>query len=131
MKRLRIWLLLLLAVLIPVRGAMAASSLCLPPGSVQGGIAAIEHHGGGMASPLHDHEQHGHAIGVSIEQNEDSAFATPDDCNLCASFCTLTPLASASLDLRHPHAQATLNPAPSVPAPSFVSDGEERPPRTI
>lgn len=132
MKHLRIWLLLLLAVLLPVRGAMAAAMLCLPQGGAQSDMVVAEHHGAGMASALHDHSQHAHHdAGAAQQQEEGSASVTSDDCNLCASFCSLTPLASAALELRHPQAQAALNPAPSVLAPSFVSDGEKRPPRTI
>ena len=84
----------------------------------------------------HDHAHHGHgaqdhAEDAHAEQDDDVAPGSADDCNCCASSCSLTPLASTTPDLRHPWTQAALNPAPSIPAPSFVSDGEDRPPRTI
>ena len=130
MKRLRTWLLLLLVVLLPVRGAMAAAMLCLPQSDAKSAKVVVDHHGGGMASAGHDHARH--SPDASAAQPKDQASAVDShDCNLCASFCSLTLLISDPLDWRHPPAQADLNPAPSVPAPSFVSDGEERPPRTI
>lgn len=135
MKHLRVWLLLLLMVVLPVRGAMAAAMLCLPQDGALNQKVMVQHHDGELSN-VHDHAQHGHgqhahADGHQAGQDEDVASATADDCNLCAVLCSLTPLASTAPDLRHPWARAALNPAPSAPAPNFVSDGEERPPRTI
>jgi hypothetical protein len=134
-KHLRVLLMLLLVVVLPVRGAMAAAMLCLPQDGPQNQEVMVQHLGGEW-SQSHDHAQHGdghhsRADHTQAGQDDDLASGTADDCNLCASFCSLTPLASTAPDLRHPWAQAALNPAPSVPAPSFVSDGEDRPPRTI
>jgi hypothetical protein len=142
-KTLRIWLLVLLALLLPLRGAMAAAMLCQPQGGVQGGFGVVEHHGAGTAATLPDNVRHGHATHDHVEhghgaltaQDPERAPAGPstghEGCNLCAVFCSLTPLASTPLGLWHPPAQASLNPAPSAAAASFVSDGEERPPRTL
>ena len=130
MKLSRTWLLLLLVVLLPVRGAMAAAMLCLPQSDTRSERVVVDHHGGGMASAGHDHAQHSHDASA-VQQKDGGAAVDSHDCNLCASFCSLTLLISDPLDWRHPPAQADLNPAPSVPVPSFVSDGEERPPRTI
>lgn len=125
---------------LPVRGAMAAAMLCLPQDGPQSQKVMVQHLSGESSKvhdhALHDHGQHGHgqhaqADGTQAGQDDDLVSVTADDCNLCASFCSLTPLASTTSDLRHPRARAALNPAPSVPAPSFVSDGEDRPPRTI
>jgi hypothetical protein len=131
-KQLRAWLLLLLILLLPIRGAMAAAMLCLPQDGPQN---VMPQHLGGEQSG-HDHTHHGpvaqvHADAVETGQDGGQVALDSENCNLCASFCSLTPLASTVPDLRHPCARAALNPAPSVPAPSFVSDGEERPPRTI
>ena len=131
MKQLRVWLLLLLMLLLPIRGAMAAAMLCLPQNGHQN--VMVQHLGD---SGGHDHGHHGHGAQAPADdaqtgQGGDLASLNADDCNLCASFCSLTPLASSSPDLSPPWARAALNPAPSVPAPSFVSDGEDRPPRTI
>jgi hypothetical protein len=131
-KHLRFWLLLLLALLLPVRGAMAAAMVCLPQGGAHGEAAAVvEHHGGRMTPGTQDHVRHADAAGTSAAHGYDAAPVIPDDCNLCVGSCSLTTLASAPLDLRPARAQAALNAAPSVSALSVVSDGEERPPRTI
>jgi hypothetical protein len=126
----RTWLLLLLVIVLPVRGAMAAAMLCLPQSDARSERVVVDHHGDGMASAGHDHAQHSHDASAAQQKDEGGA-ADAHDCNLCASFCSLTVLTTDPPDWRHPPAQATLNPAPSAPVPSFVSDGEERPPRTI
>jgi hypothetical protein len=79
----------------------------------------------------HGHGDHAHDEVEHASQTGDPTSLDPDDCNACASLCSLTPVLSTAADLSHPLARAALNPAPAVPAPSFVSDGEERPPRTI
>jgi hypothetical protein len=126
-KSLRIWLLLLLAVLLPIRGAIAAALPCAgegPPAHV--GVAhatghAQHHHVGhvshtGHASPLAHAGDHG------------------DDgkCNLCASCCL-----GATLPTTFSPAIAALEQAGAsfavlqASAPTFLSDGQERPPRSI
>ena len=131
MKSLRLWLLLLLVALLPVRGAMAAAMLCLPQDGARSEAVTAEHHAAGMAS-VHDHGQPAHADPGASQQHEgDTTSVTSDDCNLCASFCSLTPLALVDVEIRHPQARAALNPALPVFTPSVVSDGERRPPRTI
>ena len=126
---------LLLVVVLPVRGAMATAMLCLPQDGPRSQAAVVHHLGGELskshAHALHAHGHHSHAENAEAASDHDVSSVTGDDCNLCASFCSLTPLASNTPDLRHPWARAALNPAPSLPAPSFVSDGEDRPPRTI
>ena len=135
MRHLRVWLLLLLVVVLPVRGAMAAAMLCLPQDGPRSQEAMVQHLGGESSKShdhaLHGHGHHGHAEDAEAGSDHDLSSVTADDCNLCASFCSLTPLAANAPDLLHPWARAALNPAPSLPAPSFVSDGEDRPPRTI
>lgn len=124
MKAVRLCLLLVMAVLLPIRGAVAAAMLCpmAGPGTaveMQAMAAMHEEMGHGMAHGGHPHEE-GHDP------------AAPDKCNLCAASCCLTPLAGsvptvvAPLDLR-----AAAFPYYSTPPPSFVSGGPERPPRSI
>ena len=122
---------LLVILLLPIRGAMAAAMLCLSQDGPEN--VMVQHLG---ESGGHDHAHHGHGAQAHVEdtqagQDDDVASGNADDCNLCASFCSLSLLASTAPDLRHPWARAALNPTPSIPAPSFVSDGEDRPPRTI
>lgn len=124
---------LLLMLLLPVRGAMAAAMLCLPQDGMQNATVHQPSHG----SSEHDHATHGHEPHAALADDTrsghdaESASQGTDGCNLCASTCSLTPLASTVPDLHHPPAQAALTPALSAPAASFVLDAEDRPPRTI
>lgn len=130
MKVLRLWLLVLLAVLLPLRGAMAAAMLCPPAGApmpVEWRAGSHEaHHAHDRAearAAMHHHEGAAH----------DEGSPAPDhgQCNLCSAFCSLTPLPSAMPGVPPPLEASTASfPAWSAPAPSFVSDGQERPPRS-
>jgi DUF2946 family protein len=123
MKTWRICLLLLLAVLLPVRGAVAASMLCPIAKSTQENHAvhdhaAMEHPLAGMGGSDDGHSGHDHTAS--------------DNCNMCLAYCSLTPLASKSPTPLEPLAPATVKFSElSAPAPSFLSEGQERPPRTI
>ncbi|HWH82943.1 MAG TPA: hypothetical protein VNU71_11990 [Burkholderiaceae bacterium] len=127
-KTLRIALVLLLAALLPIRGAMAAAMLC-PQGS-HGAAAAHR-----MVMPAAGHD---HAAMLKEQQHvHDAAGAASDDghaggCSLCAAFCTMTPMPSAAPAV---HAatlvRALAFPVLAAPAPVFQSDGPERPPRTL
>jgi hypothetical protein len=155
-KILRACLLLLVAVLLPVRGVLAAAMVCPHAG---GGLAAqVAHvaasmHAGGcpeagpaaMQMPAHPHahlhmdarvsmDAHGHAHAVFAHDHGPHAqhpAAASHACTLCASCCFTVPLsptfapAVASLEA----AAASLPPV-HAPAPSFFSDGPERPPRS-
>ena len=125
MKAFRIWLLLVIAVLLPIRGAVAAALLCPMAGpGIQAEVQAM----------LAMHEEMGHVGHVMVHDDrhhEGKDHDTPDKCNLCAASCCLTPLAGsvptvvAPLDL-----MAAAFPDFSAPPPSFISGGQERPPRS-
>ncbi|HKX43223.1 MAG TPA: hypothetical protein VJO99_18845 [Burkholderiaceae bacterium] len=120
---LRIGLLVLLAVLLPIRGAMAAAMLC-PPAL---GAAQAQAHAAHEPA-AHDHAQHHHV------PSDATAHATSDDntCNLCAAFCSATPLPSSAPTLPSPSDYTSTSfPELRAAAPSFVSGGPERPPRSI
>jgi hypothetical protein len=130
MKLLRLWLIVLLAALLPVRGAMAAAMLCPAMGT---GMATE------LRSPGHEGHGHEHASEAHAHHHHEGA-ADPDhaqasghdQCNLCSAFCSITPLLSAMPSVPPPLEAATASyPDFSAPAPSFVSDGQERPPRSI
>lgn len=115
MKILRVLLLVFLALLLPIRGAVAGAMLCPqghpPPVHEQ----VVEHHEHDMHGQDHHHDQADHDSG----------------CNLCASFCSMTSLLSAMPTLMPSTLAATLSfPALSAPAPTFQSDGQDRPPRS-
>jgi hypothetical protein len=131
-KLLRIGVLVLLAVLLPVRGAMAATMFCQPAGGGHDAIGVIDH-GAATADPVsghapadrgHDHARHGHGGGTPDH-------STQDKCNVCSASCSSLPLPSASTGIEEPSVLASVSyrdlPAP---APTFQSDGQERPPRT-
>ena len=136
-KTVRIWFLLLLAVLLPVRGAVAAAMLCPISGSgVQMELAMAGHSAGHQAMDQtlsHDHASgHGHAPDASDDGHPGHDHATSEGCNACSAYCSLTPLVSNVPTLVEPlDASAVKYFDLSAPPPSFVSDGQERPPRTI
>lgn len=143
MKAVRICLLVLLAVLLPVRGAVAAAMLC-PVGStgMQSELRMHEHPASheamdhGMA---HDHAQHQHDAGNhqhghagAGHHGDIQGHSTSDKCNMCSAYCSLTPMVSGVPTLPEPVGSAAIKfPNLSSPAPTFLSDGQERPPRSI
>lgn len=127
LKLLRIALLLVLALLLPIRGAVAAAMLC-PAAGADVSVEAPEPHHHAMAdegadeAPADAGPHHHHAA-------QDGA---PDKCNLCSACCSLSLLASSVPSVLPPLLVGTAGfPTLSVPAPTFLSDGQERPPRTL
>ena len=141
MKTLRICLLLLLAVLLPARGAVAAAMLCPAGGTgtpteVRVDAAASGHHHD-AADPHEAHHRHAVDDGAAHAAHDpghhpDAGPCHADKCNLCAGFCSVTSMPSAaSIALLPQVVSAVRFPAVSAPTPSFVSGGPERPPRSI
>ena len=118
MKSLRIWLLLLLAVLLPIRGAIAAPLPCAGEGRPA--------HVGQAHAAGHAHHQHMSHMGHAGEHDD------AGKCNLCASCCL-----GATLPATFSPAVAAIDEAGAsfavlqASAPTFLSDGQERPPRSI
>jgi hypothetical protein len=123
-----------MAVLLPVRGAVAAAMLCAPVGAAhhqevrvhdllgtqQLATDSATHH-----PDLADHTPHGH-------DDHGSSSGTSDKCNLCSACCSVVPMVSRPPTVAVPPGVTdVLFPSVSAPAPSFVSAGQERPPRTI
>lgn len=133
MKPLRVWLLLLLALLLPVRGALALAMQCSTPGAlvqVQAQPASgHEHHASGVE---HDH----HVAADPTAHPGDSGKSThdhagvADKCNLCAASCAATGLLGAPRTLAEERPAPTNFPRLDAPPPNFVSGGQERPPRS-
>ena len=132
---LRVCFLLLLVVLLPWRGAVAAAMLCPP-------AAASTHHGAHTGTDVHQahehHAHHGHD-GLSDDQGHGAHTdqASPDTtqdgtCNLCAATCSVTtlPVHTASVPAP-PGITATRFPPLAAPVPDFLSSGQDRPPRSI
>jgi hypothetical protein len=134
-KTVRIWLLLLLAVLLPLRGAVAAAMLCPIGGTgVQNEVRVNGHALGHEAmdhAATHDHGAAHDDGGARHDESGHHASAS-DKCNMCSAFCSLTPLLSAFTTLLEPLDSEPVRFADlSAAPPSFLSDGQERPPRTL
>jgi hypothetical protein len=132
-KILRLWFIVLLAVLLPVRGAVAATMLCPmvggKPMAMQSHHADMDHHAMEASAGHDDHAAMSHA---SIEHDHPSGSDQSDGkCNLCVAFCSITPLLSSLPTLPAPQemGSAPFPPLTAAP-PSFLSDGQERPPRS-
>lgn len=133
MKLLRIYLLVLLAVLLPVRGALAAAMVCAPAGGDGSGIVAAQ--GVQDALPCHmdsSDEPAGSALdgghGLPLSDQTDKT----DRCNLCSASCSATPLLRDVPGIAEPGDLASASyPGVAAAAPSFLSDGQERPPRSL
>jgi hypothetical protein len=134
MKTVRICLLLLLAVLLPIRGAVAAAMVCPVAGTgsqteVRVHDHAIGHHEVGSTGNT-DHSMH-HEDGAGGDGHDGAASAS-DKCDLCSAFCSIPPLIETlPAAFKLPDAAAATFPPFSARAPSFLSDGPERPPRSI
>lgn len=141
-KHLRVWLVLLLAVLLPLRAAMAAAILCPAAGvgaqgeSITHGAShdsGVLHHGDGA-----HHHHHGAFHAYSPDGNgagtvdDGQSPGVQDSCNVCSAFCSATPLVGSGPDLAGPRDLADMSfPDLRAPAATFLSGGQERPPRSI
>jgi hypothetical protein len=135
-KSLRILLLLLFAVLLPIRGAMAGALPC-------GGGHAHSHGEPSAVQPLHaDHAHHGspsspHDAATQVAPHGDLAGShhghagSADKCNLCASCCGALCLLGTPVALGAAPAGTQDFPRPHLPLATFIPAGQERPPRSI
>lgn len=115
-----------LALLMPLRAAVAGAMLC-PTG---GAAESHQRHQPMDGDPA---TAHAHHEGMHHDQAEPSPAPDAHDggCNLCASFCSMTPMPSTAPTIEPSMLAATLSfPALHAPAPSFQSDGQDRPPRS-
>jgi hypothetical protein len=155
-KTLRIWLLVLLCVLLPIRGAVAAVMMSPAAPAAGAGESVVptmssDHHGElpGSApdvgapvvpatvadapdetAPHHDH----HADPVDNASPADGGChlaSHGDKCTACCDICSLTPLLGTSPVVAVSMRLTSVSfPDLFAPAPSFLSDGQERPPRS-
>lgn len=134
MKTVRIWFLLLLALLLPLRGAVAAAMLC-PVGST-GAQVELNAHERSLTHEVMDHDAMAHEGHVhhhgSADHGHEHHQSGSGKCNMCSAFCSLTPLLSSVPTLAEPLDPTAVEFSEiSAPAPNFFSDGQERPPRTL
>jgi hypothetical protein len=151
-NKVRVLLLLLLALMLPLRGVMGAAMACAA--SSGQGDAHAARHSAGTASPASQHLAHlgiasssphslehsaahpeaamGHGHqDTSVPAGADGEFGSSHDCSLCAGFCSFTLILPAQPALPAAQAAPPLYPCIVARAPSFFSGGQERPPRTI
>jgi hypothetical protein len=119
-------ILLIVALLLPFRGALAAAGLfCHDSGERQHGAAHVHVH--------HDHAADagtgGGAVSDSGEHGEWPAKSA--SCSLCSSVCSTPPVPSASADVFRPSvARGERFPALAPPRFTVALGGVERPPRS-
>jgi hypothetical protein len=134
-RTVRIWLLLLLAVLLPIRGAVAAAMLC--PVAETGSQVELRLHDHSLGHPAMDEAaqvDHAsmHPDHAASGHHHDDGAGQPDRCNLCSAFCSVTPLVGSLPTVFAPLDTAAASfPDLSAPATTFLSGGQERPPRSI
>ncbi|CAN7299998.1 hypothetical protein [Rhizobacter sp. LjRoot28] len=144
MKTLRFWLILLLVALLPLRGAFAAAMLCGPAGGMSSMVVMAPLHSSANEHVAHDHGSHDHSS--DHHTATDAAVADPggsgglesasqpghDKCNMCSAFCSAATLLTEMPTVATPVEFAHVNFGKlSASAPSFISGGPERPPRSI
>ncbi|MBZ8141215.1 hypothetical protein CLD22_15040 [Rubrivivax gelatinosus] len=120
MKRLSIWIFVLLAALLPLRGFAAAAML-----AADGGHAVKSAPKADPSADAHDACCAGH---------DAAAPAADDGCGMkagtCAAFCSLLPLAGTpTTTVAAAERAANVFPPPATPATGYVPGGLERPPR--
>ena len=152
MKNLRVSILVLLAMLLPIRGVIAAAMLCPGDGSGLSSAVAVavavavervhvamsamsavpampgEHGVHGEQATAHHHPSDGDAP----DHDTSVPDGHPTACQVCASGCCLTPLAFAPPSVQvKVLTTSAVYPALTLDIPDFASGGQDRPPRTI
>ena len=135
MKTLRALVLLLVCVLLPFRGAVAATLLCAEAGPSSEFSSPVAHHvHAGLQGESHPHHEAAHAAQGPAQTHASGADdgAQSDSCLVCASAChaagfiTESPSTPGAMPVA-----AVVFPALQVPAPDFPSEGQDRPPRAL
>ena len=133
MSKFRIWLLLLVALILPFKGTMAAAGMFCHLGSDLPMSAIVQPHQHPAAAE-HDHA-HGHAADSATQSgvhHDGGPNPLSSSCTICSAVCSAPPLPPAGLSLQLPvPAGAERFPALAPPRPSAVASGLERPPRTV
>ncbi|WP_374673031.1 hypothetical protein [Ideonella sp.] len=138
MKTVRLLLLVLLALVLPMRGALANVTWCMDRDHGTGHAVSTPHeHGSAHGAEGHAHgDEHVHADHLLPATPAAGADATDDPCaehgSVCAASCGAPPIMSAPPAVLAPMATAaTSYPAFIAPPPSHPSEGQERPPRAL
>jgi uncharacterized protein YceK len=137
-KSLRIWILVLLAVLLPIRGAVAA---------VMGCASVMTMHSSAPPMTSHDHQGMQMQEQTQTQTAADSGDCCDGDhdgdgrggdagastgCGICCDLCSLTPMLGVELPVEAPQrVVAAVWVERSASSFTFQVDGPERPPRSI
>ena len=129
------FILVLLAILLPIRGAMAATMLC-PDGEGPSSAAVVAEHGHHdmqADQEMHaDHSSPHHHASGDAPNDDSSSGEHPANCHFCASGCCMASIVGTVPSLGQPGLTSSVAfPALTAPIPAFQSDGQDRPPRTI
>jgi hypothetical protein len=137
-RYLRTFILVLLTVLLPIRGAVAAAMLCPGEKTMLSAFAAAGHPehemhvGPGMEahhSATHEHS-HGHPHEDASDESPSGGHTSA--CQFCAGGCCVTPLAFAPPSVQSPRVTASAAfPELTARVSAYHPDGQDRPPRTI
>lgn len=117
-----------MAILLPIRGAVAATMLC-PEG--EGTDTAVLVAVDGRHDMHSDHAASHHHTAKDVT-DDSSSVKHPTTCQFCASGGCMASIVGAVLSLgQHSLTSSVYFPALTAPVPAFQSDGQDRPPRTI
>lgn len=138
MKYLRTFILILLTVLLPIRGAVAVAMLCPGEAATISTVADAGHGEHEQPDQRASHETaahhtatHDHAHGDASDESSSGGHTTA--CQFCAGGgCCVTPLAFKSPSVELPGLiTSAMFPVLTVRVTAFYPDGQDRPPRTI
>jgi hypothetical protein len=134
-KSLRIIILVLFSILLPIRGAVAATMLCPEAEGSDRSTMVVDHDGRNVHADHTRHENHPPAHHHADEEESSSDAAAGDHtatCQFCASGCCLASIVGSVPSIAEPSLNASVNfPGFQARVPAFQSNGQERPPRTI
>ena len=111
----------------PVRGVVAAAMACPPahggtPAGMSMDAGSMHEHSAMSGADAPAHAGHGEHAGHS---------GSAEKCHLCCDFCSATPMFVSQSPLPVPQGWSLMSfPDVFAPAPSFLSGGQERPPRS-
>lgn len=134
MKHIRTIILVLLSILLPIRGAVAATMLC-PEEEGASTVAMVVGHDDHAQQA--DHQMHADNSPVHHHAGEGAPDDTashdhPPTCQFCASGCCMASMVGTVPSLDEPSLTSlVVFPALTARIPAFHSDGQDRPPRTI
>jgi len=122
-------LLLIVALLLPVRGALAAVGLFCHVDTSQSIAATLDHQHDAASHSSHDRS---HKAAHHDHSSGHDAPAQSDTCKYCASVCSVPPIAPVDLTLHEPLSPGSEQfAALTVSPPGPYVSGLERPPRII